>query len=326
MRVTRPCVVAPVVFALTVVTATGQDLRLVSTAADQDTKTVQALLAEGVDVNTARADGATALSWATHWDDLDTVNLLLQAGADVNADDDHGVTPLARAAENAGFPLVERLLGAGADPNAAQTSGLTPLMTAAQTGNLPIVRAMLDHGADLNAATVETGSTALMWALAAPHPDIVRLLLDRGADPTRSTTVGFTPLMFAARNGDIEMAEALIATGADGTHVLPFAIVSGRDEFALFLLEQGADPNGRMGGVGAAARRGRGRQHLAGRVVPAPWASRWATDYTRAARAGRGAAGGGRGPECPDHQLRHADVLHRLPEEGGVRRVRARHR
>ena len=61
MRVKRPCAVAPVVFALTVATATGQDLRLVTAAADQDTQTVQALLAEGVDVNTPRADGATAL-------------------------------------------------------------------------------------------------------------------------------------------------------------------------------------------------------------------------------------------------------------------------
>ena len=258
MRVKRPCAVAPVVFALTVATATGQDLRLVTAAADQDTQTVQALLAEGVDVNTPRADGATALLWATHWGAFDMVDLLLQAGADVNASDDHGVTPLARAAENASVPMVDRLLAAGADSNAAQTSGLTPLMTAARTGNLPIVRTILDHGADVNAVTVETRSTALMWALAAPHRDIARLLLDRGADPARATTPGFTPLMFAARNGDIEMAEALIAAGVDvntagddGTHVLPFAIVSGRDEFALFLLEQGADPNGRMGGVSA---------------------------------------------------------------------------
>ena len=40
-------------------------------------------------------------------------------------------------------------------------------------------------------------------------------------------------------------------TGADGTHVLPYAIVSNQDTFALFLLEQGADPNGAMGGVQA---------------------------------------------------------------------------
>ena len=255
MRVT---LAFPVVFVVAVTAATGQDLRLVTAVADQDTETVQALLAEGVDVNTPRADGATALLWATHWSAVDTVDLLLRAGADVNASDDHGVTPLARAAENAGFPLVDQLLTAGADANAAQTSGLTPLMTAAYTGNLLIVRAILDHGADVNAATVETGTTALMWAMAEPHHDIVRLLLARGADPMVSTPAGFTPLMFAARNGDIEMAEALIATGVDvntvstdGTHVLPFAIVSGQAAFAQFLLEHGADPNGEMGGVRA---------------------------------------------------------------------------
>ena len=46
--------------------------------------------------------------------------------------------------------------------------------------------------------------------------------------------------MFAARNGDIEMAKLLIEagvdvnqTGSDGTHVLPYAIVTGQDTFAL---------------------------------------------------------------------------------------------
>jgi len=64
--------------------------------------------------------------------------------------------------------------------------------------------------------------------------------------------------MFAVRSGDIEAIKTLIAagvdvneTGADGTHALPFAIVSSQDQVALFLLEHGADPNGSMGGVRA---------------------------------------------------------------------------
>ena len=250
--------VFPLVLAAGLATAAGQDLRLVSAAAEQDTQAVRALLDAGVDVNTPRADGATALLWAAHWDDLDTVDLLLRAGADVTAADDHGVTPLERAAENASTAMVEKLLAAGASANAAQTSGLTLLMTAARTGNVQVVNALLARGADVNAATTETKSTALMWAVAEPHPDIVRALLDAGADPHTSTAKGFPPLLFAARNGDIEMAETLIAagvdvndTGVDGTHALPYAIVSGHDAFALFLLEQGADPNGSMGGVRA---------------------------------------------------------------------------
>ena len=35
-------------------------------------QSVRALLEEGVDVNVSRADGATALLWATHWDALST--------------------------------------------------------------------------------------------------------------------------------------------------------------------------------------------------------------------------------------------------------------
>ena len=241
---------------VSVVAVAAQDLRLVTAAADQDAAAVRALLAEGVDVNMARADGATAILWAAHRDDLDTVARLLDAGADVNTADDHGVTPLERAAENASAAMVGALLAAGADANAAQTSGLTPLMTAARTGSVAVVQALLGHGAEVNAATAETRSTALMWAVAEPHPDVVRVLLDAGADPRASTFKGFTPLMFAARNGDIALARTLIDAGvdvnepsADGTHILPFAIVSAQDTFAQFLLEEGADPNGSMNGV-----------------------------------------------------------------------------
>ena len=285
MRATIVCLVLRVVFitalsTIAVATATGQDLRLVTAAAEQDAPTVQALLAEGVDVNTPRADGATALLWAAHWDALDMVDLLLRASADVNTADDHGVTPLARAAENTSLSMVEQLLAAGADANAAQTSGLTPLMTAARTGSVTIVQTLLDHDAAVNAATVETGGTALMWALAARHTDIVRLLLDRGADPAQSTTAGFTPLMFAARSGDRALAEALIAAGVDvnltspdGTHVLAFAIVSGQVELAHFLLEQGADPNGQMGGVSAL--------HAAAGSV-GTWLDEWSRRHGRA--------------------------------------------
>jgi uncharacterized protein len=61
------------------------DLRLVNAAAEQDAAAVRALLREGVDVNARRADGATALLYAAHWNDVEMIDLLLKAGASVNA-------------------------------------------------------------------------------------------------------------------------------------------------------------------------------------------------------------------------------------------------
>ena len=298
--------------------AQAQDLRLVTAAAEQDSAEVRRLLAEGVDANAARADGATALLWAAHWDDLESADRLLAAGASVNAADDHGVTPLERAAENASLPMVRRLVEAGANVNASQASGLTPLMTAARTGSTEVVRLLVGHGADVNAVTGETRSSALMWAVSEPHPEIVHLLLEAGADPHLSTVKGFTPLMFAARNGDIATAEALLAAGvdvnepsADGTHALPFAITSAQDAFARFLLEQGADANSTINGIPAL--------HAAAGNV-----GMWLEDWYR--RHGRGGLYAGLGAVlgsvstsgCADA---FATVAAAVPTSSGSRRV-----
>ena len=60
--------------------AEDRGLELVNAAAGNDGAAVRKLIEKGADVNATRADGATALLWAAHWDDLDTVNALLEAG------------------------------------------------------------------------------------------------------------------------------------------------------------------------------------------------------------------------------------------------------
>ncbi len=238
--------------------AAPPDLRLVDAMADRDTARVRALLDAGLDPDIARADGATALLWAAHWDDGEAVELLLAAGADANAADDHGVTPLARACENASAAMVDRLLAAGADPSAAQTNGLTPLMIAARTGSPAVVEALLAHGAEVDAATAATHETALMWAVAEGHRGIVGALIAAGADVRPNPRQALSPLIAAAANGDIETAGMLLAagagvddTGSDGAHPLAYAVIAGQSAFAHFLLEQGADPNGAVDGVTA---------------------------------------------------------------------------
>jgi len=147
---------------------TGSDFRLVDAAKNRDHEAVRSLLKQHVDVNTPQADGATALAWAAHWDDMETADLLIRAGANVNAANSYGVTPLSLACTNQNAAMVEKFLKAGADPNGAPT-GTPVLMTAARTGDVDTVKSLLAHGANVNAKETARGQTALMWAVAEKH-------------------------------------------------------------------------------------------------------------------------------------------------------------
>src|SRR5262245_17817287 len=161
--------------------ATAGDERLPDAARRQDRALVRTLLERGADVNGRQPDGASALHWSVHWQDVETTRLLIGARADVNVVNEYGVTPLSLAAGNGDAVSALALLEAGADANAALPTGETPLMTAARTGSVDTLSALLDYGADLNARERQQQQTALMWAASATHPGAVRLLLERGA-------------------------------------------------------------------------------------------------------------------------------------------------
>ena len=231
-------------------TLAAQSTRLVDLAKQQDRAAVRTLIAAGGDVNVAQGDGATALHWAAHWDDVEMAGLLLRAGARINAANDFGVTPLLLASANGRPAMIALLLEASADPNLAGANGETPLMAAARTGNVDVVQALLDRGADVNYKAPGNGQSALMWAISEKHSNVARRLIERGADIQARSTGGYSPLLFAARVGDLESAKMLVAGGADvndktpdQTSALVVAVVRGHTELAIHLLERGADPN-----------------------------------------------------------------------------------
>ena len=275
--------------------AQSPDLRLIDAVKRQQAAVVAALLdavggPDGIDVNTSQPDGATALHWAAYHDDLETAHRLADAGADAAAANDLGVTPLALACGNGSPGMVRLLLAAGADPAAAVETGETVLMTCARTGNAEAVRRLVDAGADVSARESLEQQTALMWAVAQGHAEAVQLLIDGGADvgarsrarrlvisrrlqselrygelgrsygtDAEETQVGgFTPLLFAARHGDVAVARRLLDAGADvndtapdGAGALVVAAHSGHRELVLALLERGANPNASAAGYTA---------------------------------------------------------------------------
>src|SRR5260370_16550928 len=110
------------------------DVRLVDAAKNRNHEAVRSLLQQRIDVNTPQADGATALAWAAHWDDLEAADLLIRAGANVNAANSYGVTPLSLACTNQSAAMVEKLLKAGADPNGVP-AGNPVLLVGGSPGN-----------------------------------------------------------------------------------------------------------------------------------------------------------------------------------------------
>jgi len=243
-------------------------------------QTVRTLLQQKANVNAPQTDGTTALHWAVRLDDLDTAEMLIRAGANVSAVNRVGATPLQLAALNGNAAMIEKLIKAGANANAPLTKeGDTALMMAARTGKSDAIKVLLDNGAQVNAKETWGGTTALMWAVSEGHLDASKVLIARGADVNARSNYlpaangrGFegrlpvdakpdqaveeyasgwlTPLMFASRQGDLEIARALVAGGADvnaiggdGKNALALAIFNGNYAVASFLVDSKANVN-----------------------------------------------------------------------------------
>ncbi len=258
------------------------EARLAEAIKRKDAEAVQVLFGQRADPNERLGDGATALHWAAYWGDAEIVDRLIRAGAKVEVANDLGVTPLLLASTNEDSAVAKRLLAAGADPNAAGRSGQTPLMAAARAGRAEIAAALVARGANVNARESTHDQTALMWATASRRPEVVRVLLSAGADVKARSRIrvrksliltsrqasynpgayeqhlktgdivdvsegGYTALLFAAQQGDVESAKLLLGAGAEvndpaptGMSPLVVAAYSDHLEVGKYLLEHGA--------------------------------------------------------------------------------------
>jgi ankyrin repeat protein len=205
---------------------------------------VQRLLAAGAEVKARSRVRRRTVQLNTRYSDQNSVRGVIET-------DLGGFTALLFAARAGNVASASHLLAAGADVNDATPNGLSALIIAAHSGNGAVAAYLVEHGANVNAA--EAGYTALHAAMLLGDLPLVRALLAKGADPNtplakgtpsryyskdwayNETLVGATPIWLAARFGEPEMMQALVAAGADlratmkdGSTVIMSAIIPTR--------------------------------------------------------------------------------------------------
>jgi uncharacterized protein len=182
---------------------------------------VDLLLARGAPINARNLGGATALYFAAERGHVAVAERLIERGADVKLTGRTGISPVAAAAYAGSDAIVEMLLGHGADGRAPDETGKPPIVYAAARAKLDIVRRLLARDIDVN-ARYANDLTLLMWA-AGPDEKVaesdavkvVTYLLDVGAHIDDRDVRGRTALMIAAEGGRAEIANLLLARGAD---------------------------------------------------------------------------------------------------------------
>ena len=154
----------------------------------------------------------TALMTASEYGHEDVAAVLVDRHADLETRDKNGETALHYSVSNGHAEVVSLLLRRGANKEAKNFNGYSCLMMAADFNQLEIVKLLLSQGADIEAKNHRC-------VFPVPCPDLFQARIPHHAiiDPVVSYPVhrGCTALVYAADNGNVAVAEFLLARGSD---------------------------------------------------------------------------------------------------------------
>ncbi len=174
------------------------------------------LIENGADINTTLKSGVNATFQAAKSGSNKVLQYLIDKGVNLNyisTESKKGV--MHAAAEGGNAETICRLHMARVSVDHLTANNLTPLHSAAYSRNLATAEQLLNLKARVDVRTKKQNNNALLDAVIMGHKELVQLLLEKGSDPNVVTTKKETPLMIAARNGDIEITKLLLKHNAN---------------------------------------------------------------------------------------------------------------
>ncbi len=234
-------------------TTTGGATSLHLAAAQGNKDAIVALLDRGAKINVREsAWGQTPLMWAAAYNRVNAIDVLIKRGAELDAVSKVEDVPARERADRSLQQARNRRVAAlrGADQPARQ-GGAAPGQQrgggASRVGAAQGEAPGAGRGAAVAGAAAEPGGRAGGGRGAGADTTGTRALSYADLVGNKG---GLTALLFAAREGNLESAVALLDAGADlnqvstGDHTSPMlmATINGHFDLAAKLLERGADP------------------------------------------------------------------------------------
>ena len=217
---------------------------------------IPVLVKAGRDRKQAPVTGTTALMVAAQSGSVATVQALLDAGAEVNVVESvRGLNAVMFAAAANRHEVITLLASKGADIKAAtkviDLTALTRGGVGFNGGNPPVPGQQPGQGGQGNGTRAGTPPAQPQPAAGRRPPQVPGVDRQFQLNELVAGQGGFTPLLFAARDGFVESTAALLDAGADVNQVavsdqnspLLAALINGHFDLAKLLVERGANVN-----------------------------------------------------------------------------------
>ena len=219
-----------------------------------DLITLKELIKKGADVNEIDEKFNTSLIYAAKQSNMEIIRELINAGADVNYSDNDSLTPLQYAVLAGDKKAVKEFINSGADINYRTRNGNSALNMAIDKKQIEIANLLLDENADITSRNNKKETCLFLAAksknkaLAERIINILKNIIKSGEilgnyygntrllEAAALETIGgsnsggevnllnyinwrdvhdFTPLMEAAKNGDLKIVQLLVEAGAN---------------------------------------------------------------------------------------------------------------